>query len=567
MTDLVEPAVQDAREPAQDWPLRPWLLAGLIGLAGLLIHLVTHDNHDTGWRVAVAAFLLFAPISAALSVERDDWRGPAIFSVVLGLIMAGLAWRAVQYGEYLPDEQYGLGAGVVASLLALPLFQAGFLKQRFATPYAQTHYHVWNDAIAGAGAIAFTGLSWLVLLVLSELFHLLKIDLIRDLMNEEWFGWTFSGTAFGAALGTLKNQAKVLGTLQNVVMLVLSLLAVPLAIGLLLFLVATALSGPQVLWDATRSATPVLLMCAAGAFLLANAVLRNDDLEMTRNRVMRLAAWALAAVILPLAVFAAVSMGLRLSQYGLAPKRLWGLAAIVVACAFGVGYWAALARGRRVAWAAWLRQANLHLAAGVCVLAIVLALPLFDFAAISTRNQIARLDSGKVAADDFDYAALRWDFGTPGTAALATLAKRGGKVGELAKTAQAQIERPYPGFVPRVDADFDLTVQPEDPELRRMVLDYLKANPWACDEKCTAIAVGRLADGRRSVALVRGRTFDQVTLPVDVSAPPVALDAVPATTEGPGVVEVRTVERRYIFVDGKPLDRPLDDLEAEAPTR
>src|SRR3546814_3466353 len=118
--------------------------------------------------------------------------------------MAGLAWRAVRYGESLPDEQYGFAAGVVASGLALPLFQAGFLRKRMATDYAGLHQHVWTDAICAAGALAFTGLSWLVLALTSELFHLLKIDLLRDLMNEEWFGWTFSGLAFGAALGTLR---------------------------------------------------------------------------------------------------------------------------------------------------------------------------------------------------------------------------------------------------------------------------------------------------------------------------------------------------------------------------
>lgn len=547
----------------RDWPLRPWIMAALLGLAGLVIHLVTHGHPDIGWRAAVAAFAFFAPISAALSLERDDWRGPSVFAVALGLVMAGLAWRAVQYGEYLPDEQYGFGAGVVASLLALPLFQAGFLKRRMATPYADAHCHVWNDAIAGAGAVAFTGLSWLVLLVLSELFLLLKIEFLRDLMNDDWFGWTFSGAAFGAALGTLKNQSRVLGTLQNVVMLVLSLLAVPLALGLAVFLVATALSGPQVLWEATRSATPVLLTCAIGAFLLANTVVRNDDADMTRNRVVRAAALLLAAVILPLAVFAAVSMGLRLHQYGLSPERLWGLVAVAVACAFGIGYWAALVRGRFAkdgrGWAWQVRQANLHLAVGACVFAILLALPILDFSAISTRNQLDRLDNGRVSAAKFDYSALRWDFGEPGKRALATLTKKPGEVGEQARLAQAQTTRPYWGFERREDADFKLRMQPENAALRAQVLAYLKANPWACNEDCVALDLGPATDGRRKVAIVQGRSYEQVTLPIDTSEPqPVAAPIVEPETEGPAQVEIRTVEKRYIFVNGKPLDMPLD---------
>ena len=561
---------EHARAEAQDWPLRPWLLAGLLGLAGLLIHLASDGHHNDPLRVALAAFLFFTPIAAALSAEEADWKRPALFAGVLGLVMAGLAWRAVQYGEYLPDEQYGFAAGVVASLLALPLFQAGFLKHRFATPYADAHYHVWNDAIAGAGAVAFTGLSWVVLAILSELFLLLKIDLLRDLMNDEWFGWTFSGVAFGAALGTLKNQARVLGTLQGVVMLVFSLLAVPLAVGLALFLLATAISGPDVLWQATRSATPVLLACAVGAFGLTNAVIRNADTAMSGNRVMRGAAFVLALVILPLAVFAAASMGLRLNQYGLAPERLWGLVAIAVACAFGLAYWVALVRGRWSGWAERVRHANLHLAAGVCVVAIVLALPVFDFGAVSTRNQIARLDSGKVSADRFDYAALRWDFGEPGRKALARLEKRKGKVGELARAAQLQDTRPYrlpEGRQLRTAADFNLRVQPANAALEQAVRRHLAQNQWDCEKQCVALdlgpAAGAVAGGAlRSVALVQDGSVQTLTLPLAApggAQPLVATPARPQVKLGPNSkVELREVTRRQVFIDGQPVGQVLD---------
>jgi len=47
-------------------------------------------------------------------------------------------------------------------------------------------------------------------------------------------------------------------------------------------------SGPQVLWEATRNATPTLLACAAGAFVLASVILRQSDEAMTRNRAMRI---------------------------------------------------------------------------------------------------------------------------------------------------------------------------------------------------------------------------------------------------------------------------------------
>jgi len=549
-----------------DWPLRPWLLAGLFGCAGLLIWLATHGHDDVPWRIAVAAFLFFASIAAAFTLESGRWKAPAIFALVIGLVMAGLAWRAVRYGESLPDEEFGYAAAVLASVLALPLFQAGFVQKRLATPYADIHYHVWTDAISAAGALAFTGLSWIVLAVLSELFHLLKIDLLRDLMDEGWFGWTFSGIACGAAFGVLRNQVKVLGTLLSVVLLVLSLLAVPVAAGLAIFLLATAVSGPDVLWEATRSATPVLLACAAGAFVLTCAIIRDEGEGMSRSRIMRIAALVLAVVILPLAIFAAVSMGLRLAQHGLSPERLWGLVAIVVACAFGVGYWVALARGGNAGWAAKLREANFHLSLGVCALALLLALPVLDFGAISTRNQLARLESGKVKPADFDYAALRWEFGEPGKRALEVLAQGSSDAAEFAEVALQQEKRIYGIDRPiRRDEDFDLAVQPDDPELRQLVLAYLQANPWNCLERCVALDAGKAEDGRRQVALVQGSSMAKLALPVkegerDIPTIPMPPRVAPTPPElkDDSTVEIRTVEKRYVFVDGKPVGEPLD---------
>jgi len=552
---------------APEWPLRPWLLAGLLGLAGLLIHLVTGDSDDVPWQVAVAAFLFFGSIATAFTLEDGRWKEPAVFAIVVGLVMAGLAWRAAPAGEYRPDEQYGFAAGVVATALALPLFQAGFLKTRLRTPYPEIYHQVWTDGISAAGTLLFTGISWVVLALLANLFALLKFDFLLHVMDKGWFGWTFSGLAAGAALGTIRNQLKILATMQTVVLLVASLLAVPLAVGLVLFLLATAVSGPQVLWDATRSATPLLLACAAGSFVLANAIARQDDEAMTRNRVMRIAGWTLAAVILPLAVFAAVSMGLRLNQYGLSPERLWGLVAIIVAVACGAIYWLALIRGRKSGWAAKVRASTFHFGLFVCGLAIVLALPLVSFSGISANNQLRRLESGKVPVDEFDFAALRWDFGDAGKRALRRLQKSNdAKVAELATAALAQTQRVYSSFAPtvRAQSDFDLRVQPDDPDLRRLVLEYLGSNPWRCENRCVAIDLGTEPQfGGRRVAIVQTDQYEVVVLKPGQAAASIARETAPTTELKDGsTVEIREVPTRYIFIDGKPLGNPLDEPTA-----
>src|SRR3546814_7509859 len=57
------------------------------------------------------------------------------------------------------------------------------------------------------------------------------------------------------------------------------------------------------------------------------------------------------------------------------------------------------------------------------LLAAFLALPVLDFGAISTRDQVSRLESGAVKTEKFDWSALAVDFGPSGLKALAELAR------------------------------------------------------------------------------------------------------------------------------------------------
>lgn len=559
---------------SQDWPLRPWVLAGLLGLAGLLIYQIGGgQGPDTrvAWQAGVTALLFFGPLAFAFTLERDGWKEPLAFSAIVGLVMAGLAWRAVGQAEAIAGSEYGFFAGVVATGLALPVFQAGFHRIRWATPYRTIHGHVWSDAICAAGSLAFVGASWLMLLLLSELFHLLKIDILRNLIDDGWFGWTWSGAAFGAALGVLRNELGIIGTLRRVVMTVLSLLAVPLAAGLALFLVAMVVSGPEVLWEATRSATPVLLMCAAGAWVLANAILRDQDSAMSGNRMLRIAGLVLILTVLPLTVFAAVSMGTRVAQHGLSPERLWGLIAIAVAVAYGLAWLVAVTRGWKLGeWRERVRRANLRLAVVICGVALFLALPILDFGAISTRQQLARLEGGAVSAEDFDYEALRWDFGDAGRRALTRLAKSGQP--EIAKlAADALRDRRRNRYEPPKVDRVDIVIETSNPAMRARVLKNFANDGYRCAQGCYVIDLGPAPGGQR-FAVVGGMAANTVILREDGQYVPDELRdrAAQRILYRPGdKVEIRSVERRMITVNGQPVGDPIDSHEAplEGPPR
>ena len=218
--DNGSPEQHPARERVEaDWPLRPWMFAALLALAGLAIHFLTDNANDSGPRIAAAAFIAFASGAFVFTAERGRYVAPAIFSIVTGLVVGGLTWRAVGAGNDVADGGYAVAAGVFACLLAVPLFQADFLHRRLQTDYKDIHYFVWTDAITGAGAFAFMGLAWLLIGLVAALLDLVGIPL-EDLLRKDWFVAVFIGLTLGAGLGTLRNELKIIGTLQSVVLLV-----------------------------------------------------------------------------------------------------------------------------------------------------------------------------------------------------------------------------------------------------------------------------------------------------------------------------------------------------------
>ena len=559
--------------------LLPWILAAFGALAGLLGWLLLDgDGWDVPWRIGLAAAVVFGALALSFTLEPERALPSAIFAGIVAMVLGGLAFHIARSGESLAGPEYAFAAGLLAAGLALPLFQAGFHRHRFATSYERVHFHVWTDAVAGACAGAFALLSLLLLMLLNGLLDLVGIDLIERMLEEGWLAPVWMGAAFGAALGVLRDNLKVIGALQSVALLVLALLAVPLACALLVFLAALLASGGAALWEATDSATPVLLACAAGCFVLANAVIRDDAASASRNRVMRAAALVLVLGILPLAGFAAISMGLRIDQHGLAPERLWALVAIGVAVAFGLAYWVACARGRGPGWTLQLRAANLRLVAGVCVLALLLSLPLVDFGAISARNQVARLEARDVAADEFDYAALRWDFGDGGREALARLARGGGKVARLAKAALIEKERSYPPADPAQGARAAAAVRFEsaDPRIERAVRAYLSRVPWMCPEDaCTAIVTGAQGGGTYVALVSRIGTVFHLMIDRDGGATEamvregtLTITSAPRPAPQPvsgAKVELRPYTGQQVHIGGQPVGEPFAEPPLEAP--
>ena len=246
-------------------------------------------------------------------------------------------------------------------------------------------------------------------------------------------------------------------------------------------------SGPQVLWEATRSATPVLLTCAAGAWVLANAILRDEDAGMSGNRVLRIAGLVLVLSILPLTGFAAVSMGARVAQHGLSPERLWGLVAIAVGCLRRlVGVGAAVGLAPETATGASARRSD---PTGGMICGVSLSARPGRLRRHQRAPPLSRLETGREARR-FRLRALRWDFGAAGGARS--------RVGSsVIRYRQAARERENGQSRYRYGPveDYNLRTQPADSALKAGG-DNIRSNPWTASNTASR-STGATAEAGR----------------------------------------------------------------------
>jgi len=555
----------------RDWPLRPWIMAGIGALGGLIIHLLTDrgGNYTAPfpiWKQAATCFTGIAVLSFLLTVELRRWTWAIAFALGWGVVIALIGWFTARYNFIGDIFEFPFWAGLLAVLIAAPLFQTIRDEGAWSFPYARLHRHAWTDAVIGAASLFFTGITFMLSWLIASLFDVIGIDAIKDLLQDEWFGWMLAGFAFGAALGMLRERDALLATLQKLVMVILSVLAPVLAVALAAFLLSLPFTGLGGLWESDIPATPMLLLSGAGAILLVNAVIGDGRDEKSANAWLGRAALLLVICVLPLAVLAALSMGQRIGQYGWTPERIWGVVAVGIAIAYGLAAWWAVYKGRSE-FDEPLRPLQTKLAIGLCGLALFLALPMLDFGAISARSQLARLHSGQVTAEQFDWRAMAFDFGPEGRKRLKSIADKG-----------QPNERKLAGQALKADNRYDVEVveqvkteQELDRYLRKIPSDLqlptdlriVVANANFCRERQCLLV--QLAPDR--MALV-GRHYDKGPVErIELALKDGKWELGPLRNEpkpefqpnlATAPVEIRTIERRQLFVDGKPVGDPIE---------
>jgi len=290
--------------------------------------------------------------------------------------------------------------------------------------------------------------------------------------------------------------------------------------------------------------------------------------DRSSNAWLRRAALLLVVCVLPLAFFAALSMSQRIGQYGWTPERIWGAIAVGIALAYGAAAWWAVFKGRQD-FDDPLRPLQTKLAIGLCGLALFLALPILDFGAISAKSQLARLESGKVTAEEFDWAAMAFDFGPAGRRSLERIAGSGPQAQrQLARTALSSKERYRVQMVAedvQRQAGIERRVRLLSPDIKLTpTVRQRLAGQGGCTEE-TPCAVLRVDSNR---LLVVWQSADKSAVasivdlahdPMDINAGANARDLMPKVDDlQKAKIEIRTVDRQQAFIDGKPVGDPFE---------
>lgn len=601
---MTDAEMMPAEDAGQAWRLRPAILAVIGLVASVIIQQLTDPYRASNaivepvaiWRIALAVGIGTGGLAFGFGVERVRLLWAVAFALVAGVVTGFIYyWSGGGPGwGWFGDWRY---ASLVLSIaIAVPLFQTARDAGGWRFAYAEVHGHAWTNVVLWCACWAFMGIVFLLAWLLSALFDLIGLHFLREMLERHWFAAALAGAAFGGALGLLRERDRIVRLLQRVVTAVLAVLAPVLGLGLLLFLVALPFTGLGALWEATKSTTPILLSCVIGALILANAVIGNGEDEEATNPVLRWGAMALGLAALPLCVIAAIATGLRISQYGFTPDRLWALVFVILATVYGVAYFVSLVLGR-ARWAARVRPANLRIAFIVAAVALFLATPILSFNAISTADQVARLESGRITPDKFDWAALAFDFGDPGKAALKRLAgSKNAAIASRAKKAQTQTNRwdvdesdrqadaaealtkrlrvlpdnvPVPQDLQDLLGSYDSCGREADHKCTLLYtpgatealaisdacIDRLAAEP-ATDQKQQSIVYAAVSE--TSCSTKRYRLKGGQWVEFEAAAPDAAARAALRKGIAGGAVEVRTVSRRQLFVGGVPVGEPFE---------
>jgi hypothetical protein len=407
-------------------PIAPYIVLGLVqGLAlWALYHSVGNRPGPIGPAfAAVLQFSLAGPLAWYLSAASfGSARARAGVAVLVGSLLAALGVHAGATGDALGFDR------IVASLVlgyVIVALAAGVDWRAKALDYPRLFRVAWRNALLVPIAALLTGIFWVLLWAANWLMSTVGIDALDRLLRQPAFNLVVCSTVFGLATGLALRRADTLVAVRRL-WLALNAWFLPLALAFaVVWLAGLAATGTTVLFETKRAAF-YLFWFAALAVTFTNAAFQDgQEPPAYPGWLSRMLTWSWVAMP-PLVLIALWALWLRVAQHGWTPDRIWAALVGVLLTVHACGY--ALSLRSRGRWMRTLPRTNVAAAALEVVALVALLSPLADARRVSVASQVARLESGAVAPQDFDWGFLAHQAGSYGKRALERLASAGADV-------------------------------------------------------------------------------------------------------------------------------------------
>lgn len=399
------------------------VLAGVGGLAGLAMWFLIDVLEDLVENPRIILFLVtltiagfggFLAMVGPLSLSRSA-KAALMMALPSAVLITWASLRFVAMDDFLTSGDPLLAYGILITL-PMPFLIAANSAHGGWRDYGALFTHAWNIAVRYTVAWIFVGLFWLVLFLSDALLQIVGLDVIETLLDIDPIPFWLAGAVFGLAIAVINELANYISPFLVLrllrLLLPLVLVVVTIFIG---FLPVRGLSG---LFGGLSAAGTLMAMALGGATLVTTAI-DCGQAAAIRNWWMIRAAQALSLLLPVLAGLALYAIWLRISEYGLTPERIAASLVALFAAAYAVAY--ALAVLMRGDWMGRIRRANIYLALALILVAGLWLTPVINPQKLSTANQIARLDAGKISAEEFDLWALGREWGKAGAAGFRRL--------------------------------------------------------------------------------------------------------------------------------------------------
>src|SRR5580698_6079343 len=427
---------------ADDGDRRIFLMRLLIALAqaGALYWLTQTATALPSWpasepRVFIPLLLAwsYVPLILMLGAGQIKPLPLAIWAVVAAAVIMGLGYHDAIRGRFVADDPTVLWPRpelwlvlIAVVFIAHVLVVDSVIERRTIPSYARHFDTAWKQGMQAVLAAGFVIVFWGVLMLGAALFKLVEINAIWRLIEQRWFEYPVTTLALAVAIHVTDVQPSLIRGARLLALTLLAWLLPVLAIVVFGFLGSLPFISLDPLWR-THFATSLLLVAAGLLVFLINSFYQDGDNREAATAfgaidgIKRVAARAGAIELILLVALAAWGLWLRVGQYGWSVERILAAAIILVEGCYAIGYAGAL-----VLSPGTLKRIEItNFITAYVFLAISLALfsSLADPARLMVAGQMARLKSGAVRPEKFDFAALKFDGARWGHEALIVLSQ------------------------------------------------------------------------------------------------------------------------------------------------